>query len=119
MSEQEKNAALAEIEVARNQPPTLKEVAELLASKLEPLMEYTDYTEPNVSILSAVKIGKWHSVEEDWQCEMNFEYGNYQRKFKPIYAFAPTLAQLIAKMEQEIAQFINDMAKTPATHEQQ
>lgn len=121
MSEQEKNAALAEIEVARNQPPTLTDVAEMLAAKLEPLLEISDYTVPSVSITAGVKAASHYltSTQEWWRGVVEFEYGDYERTPVAITVFARTLPQLIAKMEQEIAQFINDMAKTPATHEQQ
>lgn len=116
MTEQEKNMALAEIDAARNQPPTLTEVAALLVSKLEPLLEMNDYTVPSVSITSGVKVASHYltSTQEWWNCVVEFEYGDYKRTPVSIAAFARTLPQLLAKMELEIAQFIKEMAKTPA-----
>lgn len=122
MTDQEKNMALAEIEAARNQPPTLTEVAEMLAAKLEPLLEYNDYTVPSVSITSGVKVTSHililSSIQEWWNCVVEFEYGDIERTPVSFTAYSGTLPQLIAKIEQQIAEFIEEIAaKIPVTHE--
>lgn len=120
MSEQEKTAALAEIEAARNQPPTLTEVAKMLAAKLEPLMAVVDYTEPNVSIASGVTVtgNRLCRAPEVWHCHINFLVGDYDNR-EPVgfLGSEATLPELITAMEQQIAGFIEETTKKTATHE--
>ena len=119
MSEQEKTAALAEIEAARNQPPTLTEVAKMLAAKLEPLMEFDDYTVPTVIIASGVKFSQFEftSTTEWWNCALEFEFGDYERTPVSFVVLEPTLPKMVAAMQQRIERFILEVSKKYATHE--
>lgn len=92
----------------------------MLAAKLEPLLEYNDYTVPIVSITSGVKVASHYltSTQEWWNCVMEFEYGDIEREPVSFLVRCSTLPQLIAAMEQRIARFIQEVSKKYATHEQ-